>query len=290
MRQPRLTIGLPFHREDETAFAMAVRSVFAQTVEDWELLLIADDPSPALLALARRIDDPRVRLVHDGQARGLATRLNEIAVLAVGPVLVRFDADDIMRLNRLSILDEFLGANPAVDIVGSHAVAISSSGRPLGRFIEPPLPMLPEGYIRSNALTHPTVAGRTAWFRVNQYDEAYPRAEDKELWLRTSGTSQFAKVARPLYFYRIATRRLSSKLRSNRASDRKVLREYGPALVGQRITARLLVESYAKDVAGYIPGMAIASIGRRYAKPLESEMRVWEDELTAIENQVVPGW
>src|SRR5213082_2006357 len=76
--QVSVTIGIPFlnarrYLED------AVRSVFAQTHGDWELLLIDDGSTDGSVAVVRHLDDPRVRVLSDGSNRGLSARLNQIA-------------------------------------------------------------------------------------------------------------------------------------------------------------------------------------------------------------------
>ena len=45
---------------------------------------------------------------------------------------------------------------------------------------------------------HPTVMGKTEWFKANPYEGWALRAEDTELWLRTSAKSQFRAIEKPL--------------------------------------------------------------------------------------------
>ena len=83
---PRISIGLPF-LNNRDALALALRSVFAQTLSDWELILVDDGSTDGVTELARSIRDPRVRLIADGLNRGLTERLNRIAALARAPLL-----------------------------------------------------------------------------------------------------------------------------------------------------------------------------------------------------------
>jgi len=52
-------------------------------------------------AIVRSFRDPRIRLVDDGEHRGLVYRLNQIAEIAASPFLARMDADDLMHPQRL---------------------------------------------------------------------------------------------------------------------------------------------------------------------------------------------
>src|SRR4051812_7590490 len=97
---PAASIGIPF-MNNERELALAIRSVFAQTFEDWELLLCDDGSTDGSLELARSIEDPRVRVLTDGANRGLPARLNELARASTADIVVRMDADDVMLPTRL---------------------------------------------------------------------------------------------------------------------------------------------------------------------------------------------
>ena len=73
----KITIAIPFYNAEEY-LPDAIRSVFAQTFQDWELLLIDDGSTDASLAIANSVDDERVRVISDGKNKKLAARLNEV--------------------------------------------------------------------------------------------------------------------------------------------------------------------------------------------------------------------
>src|SRR5699024_12652561 len=78
---PAISIGLPFYNAEEFLLD-SIKSIFAQTYQNWELILIDDGSTDNSLSIAQSIDDPRVRLYSDGKNKKLAARLNEIAKLA----------------------------------------------------------------------------------------------------------------------------------------------------------------------------------------------------------------
>src|SRR5690349_21222431 len=92
---PLLSVGLVYFN-DERYLALAIRSVLRQTISNFELLLVDDGATDGSREIAQSFKDSRIRLVCDGANRGLAARLNQIAVLARGEYLFRMDADDIM--------------------------------------------------------------------------------------------------------------------------------------------------------------------------------------------------
>jgi glycosyltransferase involved in cell wall biosynthesis len=247
-REVCITVGIPFLNARAT-LADAIRSVLAQTWDDWELLLVDDGSTDGSVQIADAVQDPRVRLVYDGTNRGLCQRLNQIAGLARGRYLARMDADDLMHPERLRRQIRFLEENPAVDLVDATVVTIDANNKPLGIRGDRPLNTVPRAVLRSGLLLHPSVTGRTDWFRDHPYDGRFVRAEDHELWVRTCRNSSFARLREPLFFYREG---LSGNLRNYLRSAktvRKILRVYGPATVGYGETAWLLARSYLKSFA-----------------------------------------
>jgi glycosyltransferase involved in cell wall biosynthesis len=244
-RTVTVSVGIPFLNARRT-LADAVRSVLAQTFDDWELLLADDGSSDGSVEIVRGLCDPRVRLVSDGVNRGLPDRLNQIAALARGKYLARMDADDLMHPERLQRQVRFLEANPGVDLVDTATFTINENNEPLGIRGDRPLNSDPAVILRSGLLIHPTVMGRTSWFRANPYDARFVRAEDQELWVRTCRRTVFGRLPEPLFFYRESlSGNLRNYLRTER-TNRLILRVYGPVLVGYLRTALLVARSHLK--------------------------------------------
>ena len=255
-----VTIGIPFLNA-RRSLAAAVRSVFAQTHPDWELLLVDDGSSDGSIDVVRRLDDPRVRLVRDGSHRGLCERLNQIAAMARGAYLARMDADDVMHPERIERQLALLREDASVDVVDTATFTVDDDLRPLGIRGEGPLDARPEAVLRDGLLIHPTVMGRAEWFRRHPYDPVFVRAEDRELWIRTCATTRFARLCQPLFFYREGPAgNLGNYLRTER-TVRDVLRRYGPPLVGARRTRLLVMRSRLKAMA-YRLGTELGVQGR----------------------------
>jgi len=266
-----VTIGIPFLNA-QRYLAAAVRSVFAQTHEDWELLLIDDGSTDSSVEIVRHVDDPRVRVLSDGSHRGLCARLNQIALIAQGAYLARMDADDLMHPERIERQLRVLRSNPDVDLIDTATVTVDDELTPVGIRGDRPLDSSPEAVLRRGLLIHPTVMGRAEWFRSNPYDPVYVRAEDRELWTRTCVTTKFSRLCEPLFFYReSSTGNVRNYLRSER-TVRAILRRYGPPLVGVRRTRLLLMRSRLKSMTFHI-GTRLGVQGRlinRRNRPLSA--------------------
>jgi glycosyltransferase involved in cell wall biosynthesis len=272
--------------------ADAVRSVFAQTHDDWELLLINDGSTDGSIEVVRHLDDPRVRVLSDGSNRGLCARLNQIASLAQGAYLARMDADDLMHPERIERQVTFLRANPNIDLIDTATFSVDDDLTPLGIRGDRPLDSRPEAVLRNGLLIHPTVMGRAEWFRGNPYDPVYVRAEDRELWSRTCATTQFARLCEPLFFYREGlTGNLRNYLRSEN-TVRDILRRYGPPRVGAWRTRALVTRSRLKSMAYHIGtklGLQGRLINRRNRGLNAAEIQEARRILSAIRNTPVSG-
>lgn len=199
----KVSIGLPFYNDEKT-LSLAINSTLQQSFEDFELILIDDGSTDESLHIAKSIRDSRIKIISDGNNKGLAIRLNQITSLAKGKYLARMDADDIMHPNRIEKQVEFLEENKEVDIVGTNAYSIDLNNKIIG--IRKNKKIFNEIYMvfKKGLFIHPTIMGKLDWFKKNPYDETIDtiRAEDYDLWIRSFEKSTFYIIEEPLLFYR----------------------------------------------------------------------------------------
>ncbi len=194
MNYPLITIAIPFYNS-EKYIAYSVLSVINQTYKNWDLLLVDDGGTDNSLTIAQQYadKDKRIRVVSDGQNKGLAARLNESILMAKGELYARMDADDIMAIDRIEKQVSFFLSHPEIDVVGCSAMVIDDKNCITHSVNQ-------EGI--TGGFIHPTIMARTQWFKDNPYDECQRRCQDYELWLRTIGKSVFYNMPEPLLFYR----------------------------------------------------------------------------------------
>jgi len=200
--KPEITIGLPVWNA-APFLEDALRSIFAQTFSDWELIAVDDGSRDGSAAILRRLRDPRVRVIADGEHRGLGARLNQIVAEAAGPFIARMDADDLMHPERLAREHAFLRANAEVDVVGCGVISFDAAEQPIS------VRQSPAGHAAITAapltgfgIVHASVLGRAEWWHKHRYNEQNRGCEDWELWFDSRGQSTFANIPEPLYFYR----------------------------------------------------------------------------------------
>ncbi|MDN6655136.1 MAG: glycosyltransferase [Bifidobacterium crudilactis] len=290
---PEISVGLPVAGNNVGQFEAAVRSVFAQTFGDWELVILLDGVSDQLSERAHQIDDSRIVILTHTVSGGLAKGLNEITTTARSPLLARLDGDDIMAPTRLERQTAYLRAHPEVDVLASRAITIDDRTVIRGILPEDPIPTNQAGFLKSHCSSHPTVMRRTEWSKNHPYDPRYLRGEDKELWFRSQPTTTYAKLNEPLMFYRVGRNPNPTKQRLSAEYDRMLLREVGPQFVGRFGTLRRVADSMTRQLI-YSVAVAIGQgslLYSRHHEPLAEETHAAVTEALALASSAkVPGW
>lgn len=256
--KPLLTIGLPVFNAAKF-LPDTLRSIFAQTIGAWELLVVDDGSSDNGIEIIRSVEDPRIRILEsDGKRRGLAVRLNQIARAARGQYLARMDADDLIHPDRMALQLDYLRSNASVDVVGCGLLMIDEHMNPVVEVINPTAhDAIVADPVYGVHLAHATMMARTDWFLRHPYDERNFRCEDWLLLYDARTDSRFANLIGPLYFYRVFE---SFRLRKYVAHKIRIARlwwELPRSECSWGRLAKLLVRS-AFDVGVYCAACAVS--------------------------------
>ena len=183
---------------------VALRSILWQTFSDWEMILVKDASTDSTGPILDKVQDPRIRVIHEHCRGGLATRLNQCVDFGRGKYVARMDADDIAYPDRFQQQIEYLNAHPEVDLLGHGALLFKNEGTVVGLY---PVAERHEEICRRPwwgfPLAHPTWMGKRAWFQMQRYDETLEKGQDQELLLRSWRTSRFASLSECLLGYRV---------------------------------------------------------------------------------------
>ena len=292
-----VTVGIPFYNAEKT-LADAVRSVFDQTWQDWELILLDDGSTDGSLEIARAVADPRVRVISDGRNLGLPARLNQIAREAESEYIARMDADDLMSPVRIQREMEVLNRNPEIDLVSAGTFSLDESDRLIGvRCADVTQVTRADLAVWRVEIVHAALLGRKEWFLRNPYSEDFLCSQDRELWLRTAlnGDLNLFLIREPLYYYRES---------SSCSSCRKVFRAYRSLLILNRRYGPRLFDSRAEYVksrvklwfkAFAVTFFCAAGAGRvrqlfRNRKKVSAEhCALFEKEMRTMKGTAVPG-
>ena len=285
-----ISIGIPFYNA-ERFLADAIRSVFAQTYKDWELILIDDGSTDGSLEIAKSVKDPRVRVFSDGKNKKLASRLNEIVKLAKYDLVARMDADDLMSPTRLEKQIKILDKHQDIDLVSTGTFSITDDLQLIGHRGTYITKITFSDLLHGRAsIIHAAVIGKKEWFLRNPYDPSVIRAQDYDLWFRASKKNDFnvMTIADSLYYYREEGSASSERLLSSYKSGRNMMKKYAGTY-----KIPLVLKSYMKSAIVYFLSkinMSDFLLNRRSTKTYKpGVIEVFEAEINTIRNTKVPG-
>ncbi len=195
-----VTIGIPVYNS-EKFLHQAISSVLNQTYPYFELIITDDGSTDGSVSIVESFNDSRIILLKDNQNKGISYRLNQQIQLANGVYFARMDADDIMLPNRIEQQVHFMTENPQIDVVGTAICIIDDYNQILG-YRKASHKKTQIETIKGVAFAHPSVLGKTQWFRQHLYKNEFTGMEDYELWNRTINKSVFGYIDDILLFYR----------------------------------------------------------------------------------------
>ncbi len=287
-----LSIGLPVKTGVED-FEFAVKSIFAQSYKDWRLLIYCDAADENIVCRALAINDGRVAVIVQSEHFGLPKALNCIAEASRTRYLARMDADDVMHSRRLEIQMAHLLDHPEIDVLACGSYLIDEGCQIAGEYKEPPLPKKMKYFLRSGIICHPSVIMKTDWAIANPYDPTWIRTEDKELWLRTSKFTNFAKLDEKLMFIRVPRSLDVLKQRITAKYDRKLIRQKGGEVAGLTYRLKIICMSLLKQFIFQIlikTGFSQWVHNNKCLMMTSQELINVKKELNYIDSIEVPGW
>ena len=191
-----------------------IASVRAQTLQDWEWLIVDDGSSDDTVAIVRTAAaaDSRIRLLQQANA-GPSTARNRAMREAAGEWFAFLDSDDGWDPRFLATQLALFRAYPETDLV--TATAVNRGGPFDGQPTRPaaaghPVLSLDEMIRDETSVFIMTVFRRTVFDAIGSFDEAQWTSEDYDFWIRAAQAGfVFRRNPEPLGWYRIRGESLS---------------------------------------------------------------------------------
>ncbi|MCM2971167.1 glycosyltransferase family 2 protein [Larsenimonas suaedae] len=294
---PLFSVIMPMYNV-EAFIEHAIDSVLAQTVTDFELLIVDDVATDGSRAICERYDDPRLRILTHPVNRGLAGARNTGVRAAQGEYIAFIDSDDIWLPGKLAAHQRHFETAPRVGLSFSRSAFIDAAGAPMNYYQMPRLSDIDPEYLfcrnpvgngsapvmRREALEDiafiADIAGEN--HASCYFDEQLRRSEDIECWVRLALTTHWdiEGLNAPLTLYRLNAGGLSASLDQQFASWVELVektRGYAPDFI-----ARAEKRARAYQLR-YLARQAIRLRDGRYAlkallRATKSWPGIWLDE------------
>lgn len=231
-KKPQISVIMPLYN-GEKYVSESIDSVLAQTVGDFELIIVDDastDSSPDIIH-SYAAKDPRIVILHNKANMGAARSRNRALDIACGDFITFTDADDLLLPGRFARQLSFFEKYPQIDLCGSSYTIFGPEAEQRKQIKVP--------------LTHDQIAAyllfgcpfgmssvmlrREAFARTNiRFRESM--AEDYQLWVDLSDKLHMANIPESLVLYRrweeqISTRQLDRQTDSARIIQREYLKK-----------------------------------------------------------------
>lgn len=248
---PKVSVVIPVYNVEQY-IDVCLKSVFAQTFTDFEIIIVDDESPDSSIEKIRQYSDPRIKIVSQ-RNRGLAGARNTGIRHAKGQYIALLDADDLWRPEKLKRHVDHLDANPGLGISYSASEFMDEMGDSLHLYQKPKLHGITAAHvycrnpigngsaavIRATMLSElgikhivddkvecidgasvngsdPLVSneGGDEHIEMHYFDENLRQSEDIEFWVRAALDSswQFEGLGEALTLYRVNQGGLSANL------------------------------------------------------------------------------
>ena len=221
----------------------SVRSVLAQTLTNFELVLVDDLSSDNSIALIEKISDPRIKIKKLVTRHRRTKALNQGLQICSGEYIAVLDADDIAYPTRFAKQISFLEENPKLVAVGTWFTNINENGELISRSeFKTTSSDIRRSLAFNNVLVHSSMMYRRSVANLQGgYLEDFDYAQDFALWIALAEVGDIGAIPEQLTkIRRLANSMTSGKDYSiNLVRDSYLLYKRAQGLEGLRVIDRL---------------------------------------------------
>jgi len=260
LRASGITVVIPVYcatGDHQRFLDEALRSVAAQTLRDFEVVIV-DDVSPVdIVPLVESVEGlPRTRILRNACNIGHAESRNAGVRAAEGELIAFLDHDDIWLPNKLERQLEVIGANEDAALVFCDMEMFGSHANRL-RIDQGIIPERPSFYwfvshgnftISASAV----MVKRQAMLDIGLFDSRYSTCDDFDAWLKVLMNAPVVHIPEKLARYRLHEHNVNytvDRLNDNRLLTSLIWRYWKKAGTGEQIR---LLPRLARKLLGRI--------------------------------------
>lgn len=208
----KVSIVMPSYNASRFVTA-AIDSVLAQTVQDFEILVVDDGSTDNTREVLAKYDSPKVRYLYKKNG-GVSSARNYGIENARGKYIAFLDADDLWLPEKLEKQLAILEADEKIGLVYAATEKVDEQLQTVGHIEANSY----DDYCEALLLNLNIVAGscssaivrRDVALQTNGFDAEFSTCADWEYWLRLSLLTTFAPVKDYLVKYRVVAGSMSS--------------------------------------------------------------------------------
>ena len=202
--RPVISVVTPVYNTDEVWLRKAIESVRTQIYPHWELCLVDDASTKALVRDV--LDeyaalDPKVRVKHLSQNLGIAGASNHGLDLATGEFVALLDHDDEIPPEALFEVAKTLNADRTLDLIYTDEDKLNPDGRRVEPFFKPD--WSPDLLLSMNYITHFSVFRRSLLREIGGFRLGFDGSQDYDVLLRfVERADRIGHIPKILYHWR----------------------------------------------------------------------------------------
>lgn len=203
MSEPLISIVIPAYNAART-LETTVQSVFGQTVQDFEIIIVDDGSKDDTIAVAQSIEDTRVKVLTQPNGGASAARNTGIKA-AKGEYVAFLDADDLWMPRKLERQLEVFANGKDVTAVqtGVYYVTNNLEVISVGACFESKDTLLETLFFQNlPGLMSTLIVKRSEFDKIGLLDTKLVILEDWELAIRLSRYCNLKSIEEPLALYR----------------------------------------------------------------------------------------
>lgn len=208
--RPLISVLMSVYNE-EAFLNEAIDSILAQTVQNFELIIVNDCSNDRTGEILHGYTDPRIHVIKNKENKGLTANLNRAIEEAGGVYIARMDGDDIAHKDRFEKELDYLKKHPELQLISCRTETFGNEQ--LCSDIQGDSEYLRCRMLVRPVLAHPGFMARGEVFRElgYRYDESFRQAQDYELAARLSRSHAIGICPEILLAYRSHKGQVSQK-------------------------------------------------------------------------------
>jgi len=224
MDRPLVTVFIPLYNA-ENYIKETLESILNQTYQHFEVLLVDDGSTDRSVQIVKSFHDERIRLIQNGENKGIPYTRNIGLTEAKGNYLAVMDSDDIAYPTRIERQVEYMEQHPDLDVLGSF---YETFGGRVNRVIKEEFHSPEE--IKIALLFFSPIANPSSFIRLEtvkqhriRYNPNYFVSQDYDFWVQLSKVGTLYILPEVLLKYRTGHLNITKKSKTKKAEHRRAI-------------------------------------------------------------------